>query len=192
MAKRFYHYFVEILNMTANHLHSETSRIFLWGFMGSGKTTLGKELANRLGFRFLDLDSLMEEREKMKVAEIFSQNGEQYFRKLEHETLKQTFTLSENIVVSTGGGTPCYFNNADLMNEAGISVYLRVTPKSIKKRLSEVQIDSRPMIKNLPWTKIMELYQKRQSCYESAQIIVSNNNHWAYALQFILKRIQNP
>lgn len=176
--------------MTPTHLQSKVKIIFLWGFMASGKTTLGKELAIRLGFAFQDLDAAIEEMEMMKVSEIFSRKGEVYFRQLEHETLKQVISLSDKVVVSTGGGTPCHFNNADLMNKAGITVYLKVSSKSLKQRLNEKQVNVRPLIKNHSWEDILELYQQREFYYKSAHLVVSNDHHRADALEDILKQLQ--
>jgi len=92
--------------------------IFLIGFMGCGKTTLGRKLASRLGYMFMDLDHVLEAQVGMTIAEYFSKNGEDAFRKLESEVLKQT-RYPENAVISTGGGLPCYFDNMQWMNAHG-------------------------------------------------------------------------
>ena len=89
-------------------------RIFLIGFMGSGKTTLGKQLAIKLGYQFIDQDSMIEERFKMSVTEIFATYGETRFREAEHEVLL-SFENSNNLVVSTGGGAPCFYDNISII-----------------------------------------------------------------------------
>src|ERR1700731_760133 len=92
--------------------------IFLIGFMGSGKTTLGRKLAHRLDYEFIDLDQVLEARAGMTIAEYFTQFGEDAFRKLESQVLKQT-PYPANAVVSTGGGLPCFFDNMEWMNVHG-------------------------------------------------------------------------
>lgn len=107
------------------------SRIFLIGFMGCGKTTLGRKLATRLGYTFYDLDHLLEEQAGMSVAEYFSSFGETAFRLAESEILKNT-SYGENAVISTGGGLPCFFDNMDWMKAHGITLYKQDIFKKIK------------------------------------------------------------
>jgi shikimate kinase len=94
--------------------------VYLIGFMGSGKTTVGRKLAKKLDHPFIDLDETIENRYRISIPTIFSKYDEKVFRKIEHETLKSLLHL-QNHVISTGGGTPCFFNNIDLINENGIS-----------------------------------------------------------------------
>lgn len=121
-------------------------RIFLLGFMGSGKSSLARELAHKLTYSFIDLDNLVEERSGKKIAEIFENDGEVVFRKIEHDCLLETFS-HKNIVIATGGGTPCFFNNIDLINQNGISVYLKFNPGILASRLSNDK-GKRPLIKH--------------------------------------------
>lgn len=102
--------------------------IFLIGFMGSGKTTLGKPLAARLGYRFIDLDKAIEEGEGSTVGEIFAVRGEAHFRTLEHKYLQNIVSHGGDLVVSTGGGTPCFGGNMELMNASGVTVYFKLSP----------------------------------------------------------------
>jgi shikimate kinase len=118
--------------------------IFLIGFMGCGKTTLGRKLASRLGYEFIDLDHILEAKVGMTIAEYFSKFGEKAFRKLESEVLKRT-NYSENAVVSTGGGLPCFFDNMDWMNTHGKTVYIKLSPKTLADRL-ENEKDKRPVL----------------------------------------------
>lgn len=119
-------------------------KIFLIGFMGSGKTTLGKQLAAELGCRFIDQDSAIEKAEKMSITEIFSLKGEAKFREIERLTLAE-LALRDNIVVATGGGAPCFFDNAETMKKSGISIYLKVSPQTLFNRL-RVANAHRPLI----------------------------------------------
>jgi shikimate kinase len=101
--------------------------------MGSGKTTAGKELASLLGWSFKDLDSKIEEHSGKSIPEIFSQNGEDYFRRVESALLKD-FKGETKTVISTGGGTPCYSDNMDYMLKTGLTLYLKMTPAQLKNR----------------------------------------------------------
>lgn len=98
-------------------------RIFLIGFMGCGKSTLGKKLATKLGYDFIDLDYQLEKQMGTSIGNYFAANGEEAFRKLESKTLKE-FDYPINGVIATGGGTPCYFDNMDWMNSNGITIYM--------------------------------------------------------------------
>lgn len=120
--------------------------VFLIGFMGCGKTTLGRKLASRLGYAFMDLDDIFEAKVGMTIAEYFSAFGEEAFRKLESEVLKQT-SYPENAVVSTGGGLPCFFDNMDWMNANGKTVYIKLSPKTLAGRL-ENEKDQRPVLRD--------------------------------------------
>jgi shikimate kinase len=123
-------------------------RIFLIGFMGSGKTTVGKELALCLGYSFIDMDKCVEEDTGMSVNQIFSELGEQEFRKLEHDMIIRIIK-TDNVVVATGGGVPCYYKNMELINQNGISLYLRMTPEALTDRLKHSR-SQRPLIRDLP------------------------------------------
>jgi len=120
--------------------------IFLVGLPGCGKSTLGKKFAHIIKHPFYDLDQLIESGESTTIAELFTIHGEQKFRELEQKYLKETNTFT-NAVVATGGGTPCFFNNMELINSLGMSVFIDVSPKEIAHRLSESGISKRPMLK---------------------------------------------
>ena len=119
--------------------------IFLIGFMGCGKTTLGRKLAARLGYEFMDLDHILEAKAGMSIAEYFSKFGEASFRELESEVLKQT-GYPANAIVSTGGGVPCFFDNMEWINAHGRSVYIRLSPKTLADRL-EKEKEKRPLLR---------------------------------------------
>lgn len=104
-------------------------RIFLLGFMGSGKSYSGQKLASRFGLDFIDLDIYIEEKEGRSIREIFEKEGEDYFRKVEQDCLLEMIN-KEKVVIATGGGTPCFFENMEWMNKNGITVFLE-TPVSL-------------------------------------------------------------
>lgn len=122
-------------------------KIFLIGFMGCGKTTLGKKFAVKQGFELLDLDHEIERVSGDTVANYFSANGEEAFRKLESETLKN-YPYAENCIIATGGGTPCFFDNMDWMNANGTTVYIELSPVALAKRL-EKGMAKRPLLRGL-------------------------------------------
>jgi shikimate kinase len=149
-------------------------RVFLIGFMGSGKTIIGKKLANKLQMRFVDMDNLIEETYKKTVSEIFLAVGEDSFRKIEHILLKELVS-EDGFVLSTGGGVPCYHNNIDLINNNGKSVYLRMTSQALFSRLVNIRT-ARPLIKDLDDTELLkfieEKLKEREQYYLKAQITV--------------------
>jgi len=163
--------------------------IYIIGFMGSGKSTAGKELASLLGWSFADLDGKIEEHTGKTIPEIFSQNGEDYFRIVESGLLKD-FKAETNSVVSTGGGTPCYSDNMDYMLKTGLTIYLKMTPEQLKSRLSESN-GERPLIKDLDILKlqsfIVEKLSDREKWYGQSEIIVEGNNLDINQLHLLVK-----
>jgi shikimate kinase len=119
-------------------------RIFLIGFMGSGKSTIGKQLASRLNYQFIDQDEMIEKQYSMTINEVFASFGEAKFRETEHEVLRNLSDLN-NVIIATGGGAPCFFNNMVLMNQHGITIYLKADPKTLVSRLKDAH-DTRPLI----------------------------------------------
>lgn len=109
-------------------------RIILLGYMGAGKTTIGKALANELGLKFYDLDWYIETRFCKKVSEIFATEGEEGFRKKERNMLHEVAEF-ENVVISLGGGAPCFFDNMEYINQQGDTVYLKGTPEVLYQHL---------------------------------------------------------
>jgi shikimate kinase len=134
-------------------------RIYLIGFMGSGKTTLGKRLARRLEYAFVDLDHELEESEGVSIPELFRIHGEAHFRQLERKALHATGKL-ERVVVSTGGGTPCFFDNMDFILEHGVSVYLRMSHLSLAHRLENAFV-KRPLVENLYGEELVNFIEKK-------------------------------
>lgn len=109
-------------------------RVFLIGYMGVGKTTIGKLLSKELNIEFIDLDKYIENRYRKTIPNIFSEKGEEKFRKIEREMLREVATF-QDVLVSTGGGTPCFFDNMDLMNQYGSTVYVKVSVDQLATRL---------------------------------------------------------
>ena len=125
-------------------------KVILMGYMGSGKSTIGKRLASTLNYDSIDLDDYIIEREKMDIPEIFRTKGEIYFRKKEYECLKDVLGSKENLIVSLGGGTPCYGDNIKLIvnSEDVASFYLRASVDALANRLFELKAN-RPLISHL-------------------------------------------
>ncbi len=154
-------------------------RIYFIGFMGSGKSSLGKELAHKLGLAFVDLDELIEEKEGKKISEIFETDGENKFRETEHECLLTTLQLN-NVVISTGGGTPCFFDNMELINAKGISIYIKLNAGILASRLEDDK-EKRPLIKHCKNKIELELFikdllEKREKYYSQSKILVEGKN----------------
>lgn len=147
-------------------------RIILIGYMGSGKTTVGRQLAKALGLQFYDLDWYIEMRFHKRVPEIFAERGEEGFRELERRMLHEVAEF-EDIVLSCGGGTPCFFDNMDYMNQLeGDTVYLRCDPEVLAQHLSMGRTE-RPLIKGKNAEEleqyIRESLQQREPFYQKAK-----------------------
>jgi shikimate kinase len=147
-------------------------KIFLIGLPGSGKTTLGKQLAERLNTRFVDLDTEIEKSEGDSIALIFRRFGEDHFRKAESNELQKWVNVNEDFVMATGGGAPCFFDNMATMNQAGTTIFLDVPAKEIAKRISG-QSANRPLLLNLSFEELKDkiefLRSQRKPFYRKAK-----------------------
>jgi shikimate kinase len=163
-------------------------KIFLIGFMGSGKTTLGRKLAARMNYEFIDLDHKLEQQVELSIAEYFSLFGEDAFRKLEAEVLRKT-AYSDNVIISTGGGLPCYFDNMDWMKANGKVVYLKLTPKTLADRLESVKED-RPLLQDKHGDALIAFIEQklaeREPFYSQANIIADGLSLTAERLKQVL------
>lgn len=121
--------------------------IILIGMMSSGKSTLGKKLARSLGYRFVDLDKLIERDQEDDIPSIFKQKGESYFRDIESRILKE-IVPNHRIVLASGGGTPCFFDNMDYIKKLGISIFLDVPAEDLARRIENHGKDDRPILSN--------------------------------------------
>jgi len=157
---------------------SERNLIYIIGFMGSGKSTAGRKLAALMGWPFIDLDRKIEEVAGKTIPRIFSEDGEEYFRKIESEVLR-SLDKTGRIIVSTGGGTPCHGDNMDFMLQTGLTVYLKMTPVQLSKRLLDSSVE-RPLLKNVPDESlplfIEEKLSYREKWYNKAEIIVDGHS----------------
>ncbi|MFZ9848005.1 MAG: shikimate kinase [Flavobacteriales bacterium] len=148
-------------------------KIFLIGFMGSGKTTLGKKIASHLHLEFIDMDDYIEQKEGRSISSIFEKEGEAHFRALEQEALNELLS-KENVVVSTGGGTPCFYNNMELINASAQSVYLQVEPEMLLGRLKGAT-NKRPLLANLSneelRLQISEKLAAREPYYMQSKVV---------------------
>lgn len=146
-------------------------RIFLTGYMGSGKTTLGRALAADLNVQFIDLDHYIEQRYRKTIAQLFAENGEDGFRDIERRMLHEVGEF-EDVIISTGGGTPCFFDNIEFMNAQGTTVYLDVPVERLFIRLC-IARSKRPLIKDKDDEElrafIIEQLEKRAPHYSKAQ-----------------------
>lgn len=168
----------------------EHSKIFLIGFMGSGKSTTGKKLASMLNWSFIDLDRRIEEVAGIKIPEIFSEKGESFFRSIESQTLRNLASEMQT-VISTGGGTPCFDDNMDFMLGTGLTVYLRATPEHLKDRLVKSS-KARPLIDNIGKDELEDYIHKklneREKWYTKAEITVDGNETDIPVLYSLVKK----
>ena len=146
--------------------------------MGSGKSTAGRKLAALKGWPFIDLDRKIEEVARKTIPRIFSEDGEEHFRQIESEVLRNLDNTCR-IIVSTGGGTPCHGDNMEFMLQTGLTVYLKMTPVQLAKRLLD-STGERPLLKNIPDESlpqfIGEKLAHREKWYNKAQIIVDGQS----------------
>lgn len=165
------------------------SHIFLIGFMGSGKSTLGAQLARRLDYQFVDMDQLIEDTAEMSIPEIFDEHGEKVFRKWEHDILRE-LCQGENMVVSTGGGVPCHSGLMDLMNSKGTTIYLKLSPEALLSRLMRSRTE-RPLIKGKSERELREFIKsklkEREEFYLKASRVVDGLNMTAESLARLLR-----
>ena len=169
-------------------------KIVLVGYMGSGKTTVGRIVANHLNVNFLDLDTFIEEGEKMSVSAIFKEKGEIYFRKKEIEYLEKVFSIEDSFVLSLGGGTPCFGKNMELINEkTANSFYLNVGINELTDRLKKEK-NHRPMISHLEDDKLtefigMHLFERSFFYNQAHHKIKSNNNRPTEIAEMIVNKL---
>ena len=147
------------------------TRIILIGYMGAGKTTIGKALSKELGIIFYDLDWYIESRMRKTVSEIFAERGEEGFRQIEYNMLHEVAEF-EDVIISCGGGTPCFFDNMDYLNQQGQTVYLKAEPEVLYKHLQMAKVE-RPLLKGKSkeelLTFIKEQLEKREPFYTKAR-----------------------
>lgn len=147
-------------------------RIYLTGFMGSGKTHWGKIWSADTDMSFYDLDELIEQKHRQSVTEIFEKKGEDFFRKAEAEMLRETAGFN-NCIIACGGGTPCFGDNLQWMNDHGYTVYLKASPKQLLENVLK-ETEKRPLLKKLNTAELLffieKKLQERESFYAGAKM----------------------
>lgn len=151
-------------------------RIFLVGYMGAGKTSFGKKLAQNLGLKFIDLDQQVELQQNASIVEIFDAKGENAFRVIEQEVL-DVLLKQDNYVMATGGGTPCFESTMEKLKHYGTTIYLKMEPRDLANRLSHARKE-RPLIKDKTEEELIvfisESLAQREDVYNLAHITISS------------------
>ena len=170
-------------------------KIFLIGFMGSGKTHWGKLLSKKLGLAFFDLDTVIVDQEKKSVADIFSTKGEEYFRYKETEVLERIIQEQDGFILSCGGGTPCFFNNIEVMKKNGKVIWLNTSIDVLKQRLLRER-KSRPLINAVDdgdlSRYIVKKLSERRMYYQQADVMVNEENVTMDELIRLLFQTEKP
>ena len=152
------------------------NRIFLIGYMGSGKTTVGQLLATQLGYSFIDMDNHIEGKLFKSVSQIFAELGEDQFRMLEKQCLHEVAEFDQ-VIISTGGGVPCFFDNMKYMNKQGVTVYLKLSSADLAERLELSHANKRPLLANRKGEELLHFISeelvKREPFYSQAAFSVS-------------------
>lgn len=169
----------------------KAEKIYLIGFMGSGKSTTGRRLAGYLSWSFVDLDELIEKKAGMKIRDIFSEKGEEFFRVSEAEALKETESIS-NAVIATGGGAPCFGENMKFMLANGLTIYLKLPPDKLKERLAKSG-GKRPLLQGIDNENLEEYIsgklREREKWYSSAKLIIDCNKTSFHGLCSMVKKL---
>lgn len=174
-------------------MHAVQKTCFLLGFMGSGKSYLGQQLALLLGIPFVDLDALIEKAEGISIAQLFTDLGESGFRQLERHYLLETGSYPP-CVLATGGGTPCFFDSIDWMNKMGITIFLNTPSSVLVARLLE-QRNTRPLLSGVPDKNleavVAKMLSERAPCYTKAQLTVEPGEDTALFLESLAAKIRH-
>jgi shikimate kinase len=152
-------------------------RIYLIGFMGCGKSTMGKALAQSMGWQFADLDDLFEKKHGMTISDFFKAQGEEGFRNAERDMLTDSFMM-DRMVLATGGGAPCFFDNMERMNRNGLAIYLKLPPLALVKRLHNGK-HSRPLIADKSDDEMLgfitQKLAEREPFYNKATLVIEDD-----------------
>ena len=162
-------------------------KIFLVGYMGCGKTTMAERLSAAMEIDFVDLDDFIVETEGRSISQIFVDEGEAGFRGIERRCLNEIVNYDDDVVVSTGGGTPCFYDNMSVMNAGGITIYIQMDVKSLTYRLEHSKSE-RPLLANMMGEELEEFaraqLEERKHFYEEANLTIPG-------LAFGDKKLQN-
>jgi shikimate kinase len=173
----------------------DEKHITLIGYMGSGKSTVGKQLSLKLSYAFVDLDKAIEAKENLSVTEIFEQKGEPYFRTLEAELLGFYLSKTKIHIISTGGGTPCNDKNIELILNKSHSVFLNVSIQALTNRLKDADKDKRPLLKSISDDQLFEFIQEKinarlpyySRCHQ--EILIDDKTSMNRIIQEILEKL---
>jgi shikimate kinase len=163
-------------------------KIYLIGLPGSGKSTLGRQLSKRLNIPFIDLDTAIEQRESRAVKDIFKQKGEDYFRKIETETLKRISEGLPDFIMATGGGAPVFYDNMEFMNNFGQTIFLDVPARVITERILQADKEERPLLARLAPDELKDqieflrsqrirFYNQATHCISATTVVVEDVLH---------------
>jgi shikimate kinase len=165
--------------------------VFLIGFMGVGKTTIGKRLAAHLDVKFIDTDQLLEQQFQCSIAEFFERNGEEVFRIKEHELIISLTQQVNNAVISVGGGLPCFYDNMEIMNKSGITLYLHRPAKELFQRLKQGK-HKRPLLANKSDEEliafIMDTLAQRETYYLQAHHKLNREEQDVQSIAALLRK----
>lgn len=168
-------------------------KIFLIGFMGCGKSKLGKAVANKLELPFLDLDDLVEAKNQMSIPDLFAAFGEQGFRDREKQTLQEA-AIANDAIIATGGGAPCFFDNMDWMNKNGVTVFIDTPVKVLADRLINARVE-RPLVKGKSYEELVDFIEmkleERRPFYNQAQVVLRGVDLSAEDLIEELRKVSN-
>ena len=169
------------------------NKIFLIGFMGSGKTTVGNFLSQKLKYKFVDTDEMIEKNEKKSIAEIFKSEGESYFRDLELSVIDSINEMEDDVVISTGGGLPCFNDLIQEINDLGLTIYLECSERVIYNRIKD-NLNKRPLIEKATVKDSLDFIRKklnaREGIYKEAKIIVNGENLAKKVVDDILEKLK--
>lgn len=169
----------EFMQISVNNIcNISMSRYFLIGYMGSGKTTYGRLMAKELDLTFIDLDVYIESEERKSIDQIFMEIGEDGFRLIEKKALRSVSEI-ENVIIATGGGTPCFFDNMEFMNSKGKTIYLRTSVRELRDRL-KMSKTKRPLISGKDLRELEDFIavnlEKREPFYLKAKYILDTDD----------------
>ena len=173
--------------LNINTAHEKHHLFFIVGLPASGKTHLAKLFAQENNFQFIDLDEAIELAMNLSVSQIFAKFGEIFFREKEQEQLNNIFLIKQNTIVATGGGTPCYCNNMELMNQYGVTIWLNESLDIIEKRIAALP-KKRPLINSQSIINeyLIETFAVRKNFYEKSKHVLNSKNIFLNNLQNII------
>ena len=165
-------------------------KVFLVGMPSCGKSTLGKIVSKKTNLKMIDLDEEIAKLENQSIKKIFELKGESYFREIENKILNEIIKKNKSFIMATGGGTPCFKNNIDLINKSGVSIYIYTSIDKLEKRLTDN--NNRPLIKTdfIKKDFLNKLYNKRKVYYEKSKFILSEKKNQVEEIISIIDKLK--